>query len=364
MEILFLVVLLTIIFAFLSQNTKNFTNVFVLAAIVAVALFIGLRTGYNDTANYIRSFNNAMPLSDFLLDSDRMHLLHNPLFYGIESWFSGITDNYHIFFMIFAVIDSALMISFIKRNSFGYFGYAILLFWGYGLGVFGLAAMKQFTAMALLTIAITAAADKKWLKFIVIVIIAGLIHTYAFMFFVLPLFTSKPWNQKTLLIIAVTSIVMATFNTSIASILDYADSLGKSVADFEVFDGVQMNVYRVMVFAIVPVMLLAFRRRLVHQMDRIQCLLANMSIISFMFMCLGTVNGANMFGRLATYFVLGNICLLGWILEQVFDFRSKQMLMILSFVMFIYFIYYDNIDFATTGGYSTISLWEFFRGVI
>ena len=363
MRNLIITIFLTTLFAYLHEKkyTKNF---FFIATIVTLSLFIGLRTGYNDTWNYIRSFNNVEPLSEFLMDAERMHLLHNPLFYGIEAWLHGITDNYHIYFMLFAALDSVLIIRFLKKYSYGFFSYAVFLFWGYGLGTFGLAAMKQFTAMAILTLAMEAMLEKKWMRFIIIVIIAGLIHTYAFMFLVLPFFITEPWNAKIMGICGLTAVIMYTFNSTIAAVLEYADSVGKYVADFEVFDGIQMNIWRVLVFAVVPMAIYVFRSRLIPQMNRMQALLSNMSIISLMFMLLGTVNGANMFGRLATYYVFGSICMLGWIIEQVFNEQSKKFLITLSYVLFIGFILYDNIDFATTGAYSSITLVEFLKSIL
>ena len=254
----------------------------------------------------------------------------------------GITDNYHHFFMVVAFFDSALLVRFLKKYSFGHFAFTILVFWGYGLGMFGAAAMKQITAMAVLTLSIDALKNRRWILYILIVLVAGLIHTYAIMFLVLPLFIAPPWNWRTLLLLALTVVAIFTFNTTISTVLDYVDELGRSVSEAEVFDGVSMNVFRVLVFAIVPVMLFVFRGRLVPQMDKTQYVFANMAIIAFMFALLGGVQGANMFGRLATYFMLGDICLLGWILNELFEEQSKRFITTIAVVLFIVFIIYDN----------------------
>lgn len=361
MAVLFEVIFLTVVFAFVSENYEKNKSIGIFSSLTMLvyALFIGLRSGYNDTAAYIRSFNNADTLIDFLNNKERMHILHNPLFYGLEALVSDLTDNYHVFFLVVAVVDSVLLFRFLKRYCEGYYAFTILLFWGYGLGVFGLAAMKQITAIALLTLAFDAMVEHKWVIFVVIVLIAGLIHTYAFLFLVMPLFVSKPWDWKTILLIVLTGVIILTFNTSISSILEYADSVGKSVADFEVFDGVQMNIFRVLVFAIVPMGLLIFKSWLIPYMTEVQYILGNMSIIALMFMVMGMVNGANMFGRLATYFVLGDICLLGWIIHHVFEKKSSLLVSIMTIFLFLIFIAYDNVDFSTTAGYSGITIMEF-----
>lgn len=365
MNKLFLTIVLMSMIAYLSRNKNDNMDIYDWLLIILYTLFVGLRTSYNDTANYIRSFENTESLAVFLNDPNRMNVFHNPLFYAINAKFHDITNNYHIFFMVFALLNSYLIIRFLKKYSLSNYAYTILLFWGFGLGMFGVAAMKQITAMAILTLAYDALIDKKWFRFVIIVLVASLIHTYAILFIVLPFFTSKPWNWKTVIMIAVTGVIILTFNSTIASVLDYADAAGKSVADFEVFDGVQMNIFRVAVFGICPVSLLAFRKYVFadkmeteHELRNIYTL-CNMSIISFMFVLLGRVNGANMFGRLATYFVFGDICVMGWILKQVFNRRSYQLLSLCSVILFVAFIVYDNRSINEYGGYASITLFQF-----
>ena len=352
---------LTIVFAYLSEPSlrKGRRNIFYAAVIVTLVLFVGLRSGYNDTLAYIRSFDRAEPIFDFLTDPEKMNILHNPLFYGVVALLREFTDDYRYFFMLFAIVDVVLIIRFIRNYCSNYFAYSIFLYWAYGLGVFGLAAMKQITAMAILTIAITALLEKKKKKFFAIVFIAGLIHTYAFLFLLLPLFTSKPWQGKSFCIVFGTGTIILTFNSTVSSIVDYVDSVGRSVSSFEVFDGVQMNPLRIIIFAIVPMLILIYKKQLVPLMTEKHFLLSNMSIISLMFMLLGGINGANMFGRLATYFVYGDICMLGWLIDKLCKGHSKKLMYFISVVLFLSFMIYDNLDFSTTGGYSGVTIFRY-----
>ena len=222
-----------------------------------------------------------------------------------------------------------------------------------------MAALKQITASALLTFAIPALIDKKWVRYFAIVIVAGLIHTYAFIFLFLPLLTGKPWGWKSILLLLGTIGVMLTFESTIGSILEYADSMGKHVAEYEVFDGNQMNPFRVAVFAVVPVTTFLFHKYLEPDLDREKCVMLNMSTISLMFMLLASMNGANMFGRLARYFVLGSVVTLPWIIDHVFAKRSAQLLKIAAAACFFAFFLYDNQEFSQY--YSAISIWNFFN---
>ena len=152
----------------------------------------------------------------------------------------------------------------------------------------------------------------------------------------------------------------STFEDTIGTLLEYADSMGKHVAEYEVFDGNQMNPFRVAVFAVVPVLSLVFRPWLAPEEDREKCILLNMSIVSLMFMLLAMMNGANMFGRLARYFVLGSVCTLPWILDRVFNARSARLIKLLAAVSFLGFFLYDNQGFSQA--YHAISLTGFIFG--
>ena len=363
--ILFMVA--SVFFAYCSERTSGPSlngrpvrwDVFLVLLTIIMTLFSGLRTGYNDTAAYISGFLNADSVSSFLADPDNLNLLHNPLFYFVTSVFRSLTDNYHLYLTAFALLNTILFVRFLRRYATeGNFAFTLYLYFAIGVFTFSMAALKQITASALLTLAIPALIDKKWVRYFAIVIVAGLIHTYAFIFLFLPLLTGKPWGWKSILLLLGTIGVMLTFESTIGSILEYAESIGKHVAEYEVFDGNQMNPFRVAVFAVVPVAAFLFHKYLEPELDREKCIMLNMSVISLMFMLLASMNGANMFGRLARYFVLGSLIALPWIIDQVFDKRSAQSLKIAAAACFFAFFLYDNQGFSQD--YSAIPIWDFF----
>jgi len=343
---------------YVQSEEKIKWDVFLVLLIIIFSLFIGLRTSYNDTGAYISGFENSESITEFLADRENLNILHNPLFNGITALFCTVTNNVHLYFLLFAIVDTILFIRFIQRYTADVdFGFAVFLFFGLGTAVFCLAAMKQVTAMAILTLAIPALLDKKWVRFAVIVLIAGLFHTYAFMFLILPFFMSEPWDMKTFLLSLGTIAVMITFNSTISTLLEYTDAVGKSIAEYEVFDGNRMNFMRVAVYAVVPGLTLVFRRKLVPLMSPARCLLANMSIISLIFMLLASMNGANMFGRMAIYFAFGTICLLPWIIKQLFAEGTVKFVQFCAVVLYLIFFIYDNQGFSQY--YTSISVWSF-----
>ena len=231
-----------------------------------------------------------------------------------------------------------------------------------GTYFFALAAMKQTIAMAVLCHSVLALRDKKYFRFSLLVFVAGLLHTYAWVFFVLLFLTGKPWSLRTYAVVAVTVAIMLTFNSSISRLLEYADEIGKSTSEELIFSGDGMNILRVAVYSIVPVASLLFRRILEPQMERKHYILLHMSIVSFMFMLLASINGANMFGRMARYFEVGTVYMFPWIIRHLFVSDSQKIVVPVYVGAFGVFATYQYWGFDLE--YSSISLWKFFSSLL
>lgn len=366
--ILFIVTLL----AYLSQRySMNYTKTdgrkrwdpYLILLIIFLILLAGLRTGYNDTATYAKGFVQSDTIGVFLSQSENLDLLHNPLFYGFEALIRTFTDNVTVFFMLCAIIVNVLNVRFIKKTvEVENFAFCMFMYVGLGTLMLTLAAQKQTLAMAVLTLALNALFDKKYVKYYIIVFIAGLIHTYAWLFFFLPILDCKPWSFRTYILLFLTIIIMNVFEGAILSFVEVADQVGKNISMEEVFDGNQMNIFRVLVYSVVPLLAFFFKSRINQNTDRKHSILIQMSIVSLMFMMMGTRDGANMFGRCANYFELGYICSLVYILRQVFTKKSVSLILFIACFCFIAFYMYDNNGFQYL--YQHKSLIQFIREVL
>lgn len=365
MKTLLIILLIVTGLAYLSQKQsmkyehedgRKHWDIFLIVLIVFLVLFAGLRTYYNDTANYAAGFQKSVNIHEFLLDRENIELLNNPLFYGFQALVRTFTDNANVFFMICAIIVNVLNVTFIKRNvDKEDFALSMFIYVTLGTLFISIAAQKQILAMSVLTLAITRLFKKKYVSFYIIVFIAGLIHSYAWMFVVLPLLNSKPWTFKTYAMLIFTFIFMNTFQSSIVKFLEVADQVGKNVAIEEVLDGNRMNIFRVLVYSIVPLTTFLFKSRLQEQYNERTQVFLQMSIISMLFMLMGTMNGANMFGRMANYFEFGFICSLPWVIKQLFNDKSIKLITIVLVVSFIGFYSYDNQGFNNEYHHKTLT---------
>lgn len=331
---------------YVKEDGRKQWDIYLILLVVFLILFAGLRTSYNDTGNYIKGFQNSVNITAFLADKENLNLMHNPLFYGFQSLIRTFTNNFTVFFMICAIIVNILNVRFIKRNVEAKdFAFCMFLYVTLGTLMLSIAAQKQILAMSILTIALNYLFDKKYIKYYLIVFLAGLIHTYAWLFFFLPLFAVKPWSIRTFLMLGITLIIMYSFQGVINSLLEVADQVGKNIPMEEVFDGNRMNIFRVGVYAVVPATALLFKRRINNGIDVKYSIFIHMSIISLMFMLMGTQDGANMFGRSGNYFELGIICSLPWLVRQLFTRQSVTIILLIATMCFTGFYLYDNQGF-------------------
>jgi hypothetical protein len=228
-----------------------------------------------------------------------------------------------------------------------------------------MAALKQAIAMAVLMLAIPFLERKQWVRYYLLVFVAMTFHTYALAYAVLPLFRSRPWKPFTFLFIGTIMIILINFESVITSFLDSAEEMGKTVAESDVLNNTSLNLLRVLVYAVAPIMSLVLQHWLFRDSRPQHHILVHMSIISFACMLLGTQNGANVFARMGTYFEMGMVCCLPWMIPKSLTERSARLVTTVAVVLFLgYFFYEFGIAKDFANNYTSITLWEFIRRML
>ena len=334
------------------------------ALVTILVFFSGLRTGYNDTWNYINSFRNAPFLGEYLQGEDIWDPFSYPAFYFFRSFFKSVVNRENLFIFVTSVFVQVSFLSFLKRYASN-FTFSIFLYITLGTFCFTMAALKQALAMAILLLAIPFLERKQWLRYYLMVFLAMTFHTYALAYVVLPLFRNRPWKPFTFLFIGVVMFIMMNFEGVITAFLDSAEDMGKTVAQSDVLNNTSLNLLRVMVYAVAPLMSLALQHWLFRDSLPQHHILVHMSIISFACMLLGTQNGANVFARMGTYFEPGMLCCLPWMIPRSFTKRSAQLVTTVAVVLFLgYFCYEFAIAKDFGNNYSSITIWEFLRRML
>ena len=332
-----------------------------IALVVVLTFFTGLRTQYNDTWNYLQFYKSAPTLAEFLADPENLNPFKNPLFYAFQSFLRSCDMDGQMLIFISSAVTQVCMIRFMKRCSES-FTFSMFLYFTLGTFVLTMAALKQVMGMALATLALPYLEKRQWVRYYFFVILAMLTHTYALAFAVLPLFRVRPWSALTFVMLAIVVAVMLNFEETITAFMEQANDLGKTLSEEEVFHSATINVFRLAIYAVPPLISLVFQKWVCTNASHRENVLVHMSVISLAFMLLGTRAGANMFGRMANYFEMGTVCVLPWMLKRVFDSRSHQLVMTLACTGFLGFFAYANaINAPFDWNYKAVTVFEFLQ---
>lgn len=339
-------------------------DIFMVIVIAWLTCFSFLRTSYNDTYNYISGFYNAETVAEGIATGTFTDWTGNPWFLFYQSAMHEVTNNYNTYFFIPAVLISIATVKLFKRYSLNP-TFSLLIFFSIGTYVMYIAAMKQCFAMFFLLLALPYALDRKYVRFYLLVIVAILFHTHAFMFALVPFLMGKPWGKITWAGFAITVFLMATYNVTMRAFMEFAQSIGALVAEEEVFDGHQINVLRVLVYWVPALLALFFQRRLFYNSTRAENLFVNMSVVTAMILTIGLVNGANLYARMAAYFEIAIALALPWIIEKLFTPQSAKMVTAMAGVLYFgYFMYEFGVSKNFGADYSAISLWQYISNLL
>lgn len=341
-------------------------DIFIVLTIAWICCFSFLRESYNDTLTYIDGFDAAVSLSEGFESGMFTKWFDNPMSMLYRSLIRSFTDNYHIYFFVPALLNSFAVVKLFKRYSINP-AFSMLIYFSIGTYVTYIAAMKQCFAMFFLLMALPYAIEKKYVRFYLLVVVAILFHTHAFMFAILPLLFGKPWGKTIWIGLGVTLLSMATYDVTLGAFMEYAQSLGALVAESEVFDGHQINFLRVIVYWIPGILALVFRRRLFSDSSRTENLFVNMAIVSAFILMIGLVEGANLYARMAAYFEIAVAISMPWMIKKLFTKESAQLVTGIAVVLYFgYFLYEFGISKGFGSDYSATTLWRFivslFRG--
>lgn len=338
-------------------------DIFMTIVIMWLTCFSFLRTSYNDTLNYISGLENSEGIRAFFESGELFDFTGNPLSLLWEAFAHSYINNYHIYFLLPAFLSSFAVIKLLKRYSVAP-AFSLLIFFSIGTYVMYMAALKQCFAMFFLLLSIPYVEERKYVRFYLLVVIAILFHTHAFMFAILPLLFGKPWGKVTWIGLATVLFAMATYDVTLGAFMRYAQSIGALVDEGELFDGHQINSLRVVVYWAPTLLALIFRRRLFENSTRSENLFVNMSIVSSMILTLGLVQAANLFARMAAYFEVATAITLPWMVKKLFTKRSAQFVAAVAILLyFIYFLYEFGISKNFGREYSAISLWQFIQSL-
>lgn len=339
---------------------KCHTDGYMLVAALWMTCFAFLRTSYNDTGAYINSFQNAQSLAQGFASGEYFDWIENPLSSFYRDMMHIVTKNYHVYFLLPALLQCFGVVKLCKYHSVNP---ALSLLIYFCLGTYtmlNLAALKQGTAMGILLIALPYANRKQYVTYVLLVLLATLFHFYAIVYLLVPLLFGKPWGKTTWIMVAAAAATLLTYESTLGVLMTRVDELGGDIAAEELFDGNSINALRVAVYWVPGVIALLFRRHVIYNSSRMENLIINLSVLCACVLSIGLAEGANLYGRMAGYFEIYLALALPLLIKKIFTRESARFLSALATILFFgYFLYEFTVSKPFGNEYRAISLVQF-----
>lgn len=328
---------------------------------VAMVLFCGLRTGYNDTGTYQLIYNFIPKDVNLWEGIDWLKVGENPGFEFTNRVLVRLGFSTQSYLMFYAAITVGLNLWFFRKYSCN-LPISIFLFIAFAGYIFTLAAIKQCMAMALCLLATDRALHKKYIPFVFWVLFATTYHPYALMYFIVPFLMFRPWSRLTVVMLLIFAILGFALQSMLGTVLDITDMLGENF-DEASFSGEGINPFRLAVTAI-PLLLSFLTRRVIeNESNRAQNLILNLTMLNAEIMFVALFGTANYFGRLANYFLPFQAIALPWLFTHL-EPRSKRLITNTAIACYtLYLVYSQLIHESFDQHFYSITLWEYLESL-
>ncbi|MBE6971980.1 MAG: EpsG family protein [Ruminococcaceae bacterium] len=364
------VVLTSLILAVLSHYTSFYDRngmryarkewVFYAILMVVMILFVGLRTRYNDTGMYRHAYN-LIKSGDIFADVD-WRIGNNPGYNVLTQLLVNLGMDVQSYLMFYAAITVGIYLWFIRKYSANLW-LTVFLFVTVGAYTFALAAIKQCAAVAFALIGTDRAIQKKWISFVLWVLLGSMFHAYALMYLLVPLLMFKPWTKMTYWMLAAFGAAGVLMQPLMGTIISITTMLGEEY-DAASFGGEGVNPFRLAVVAVPAVLAFMTRRVIWKKNDRVMNLMVNLVMLNAAIMFVALFGTANYFARLANYFLIFQCITIPWLFSN-FDRETRKWLIPAAVVCYVAYFYYANvINQHFDSGFSSVTLMEWLRSLV
>ena len=301
------------------------------------------RERFGDTEMYRRGFlKTSDKITDiFSVISEETKDIGYSIFTIVFKALLGNSDI--LFFLIIAIIQIICIVHFFKKYSSNYWlsFFLFIVSTDYLSWMFN--GIRQFIATALILVATDMLIQKKYSMMVGLILLASTFHGSALIMLpIMFIVQGKAWNRKTLafMVLSMLAIVYVEQFTPLLnealSETQYSDMMTNEiwVAD----DGT--NILRVLVYSVPALLSLVGMPYLKKYSNRTIDICVNCSIVTMMIYLLASVTSGIYIGRLPIYTTLQGYVAVPWLIRNMFDEKSAQIvnfIMMGAYLLFFYF---------------------------
>ena len=202
--------------------------------------------------------------------------------------------------------------------------------------------IRQFIAVSITFAATDLLLKRKLILYYLVVGFASLFHGTALIMIPVSLMVlGKPWNGKMILFMLAVFAAGSSLDTLMGGLISLMESTQYAGDVHALMETEGLNVVRVLVFCVPPLMALCFRRQITAMNVPIINLAVNMSVVSMGAYIIASFTSGIFIGRIPVYFSLYNYLLLPWMIERFFEKNSAKLIYLALIGCYMGFYYYQ-----------------------
>lgn len=303
-----------------------------------IAILAGLRTAMNDTSVYVSSFQDTPGTWEAIIETIQSNGKDKGFSIAMNLFKRYISDNYHAWFLLFAIIESLAFIYILRREcidftSACFYFFASTLYYNY------FSMMRQWFAVVILFAGSLLIKAKKPIWYILLCVLMAQFHTSAYL--MIPVYfmvKGRAWSLMQMLILIGFSVAVVFLNPLLQSL---GNALQGTTYDYVVESmqgGTGSSAIRIFIAAVPVVIAWLDRKRIRGKMIEI-CI--NMSLLNLLLNILATLTSGLYVIRLATYTALYNIILFPYLLHFSFVGKNRVLIKALFYGLYLLFYFYQ-----------------------
>ncbi|MBQ3431232.1 MAG: EpsG family protein [Clostridia bacterium] len=305
-----------------------------------IVFWAAIRNGIVDTAEYIYGYEQMSTKINFskIFDKDNKA----PLFELYQIILKRIGFSWQGFLAITAIISGFCIWFGISRYSddvpFSCYLFitSMHFYWLFN-------GIRQFMVAAVLFLCLRMITEKKFWKFMIIVLILYFFHkTVMIMIPIYFIVNMKNWSYGIYACVLATMAVVILFPSQFTALLDDSFEEFNVAEQFAQDDGV--NVFRFLVAMVTPTLAFVYKEEMKKTENKYVNVLVNFSLVSAGLYAVGVVTSGIYIGRLPLYTDLFGLITLPYILKRVLPKQTKGVIWVASLLLYFLYFYLQSKD--------------------
>lgn len=257
-----------------------------------------------------------------------------------------VGNNAEVFFFMIAVFQMYSLMKIYRKYSvdlwlafFIFISTADYLSWMQN-------GIRQFIAVTLILLFSDWMFEKKYMKFLIVVLVAATVHSSALLMIpIMILVQGKAFNKRTILATIAVVILIATLDKAVPIVGELLSGTEYSgvITDWQTSGNDGVNIFRVLVYSVPMILALAMYKTIRAYDDKIINVLCNMSVMSTLLYIVGMFTSGIYIGRLPIYCTLyTNGILLPWLVNKAYKGKIRNIMYATMVPCYCLFYYYQT----------------------